>query len=262
MTDKQQRLLELAHLRRASSRSGYRSLADFQDGRYECEYVSPYTKSADNFDSKLMVLLQDWASAEVLDKEFLQDRVDYGHDPMRSTNKTLRARLKTHFEVELCEVYATNVFPLVKPGRQSARIPLADLVWAAREFAIPQLAIVDPVVAVCLGLAAFKALAKASGQRIPRSMRGAIASPIRIGTTDVWCQAHTSRLGQNNRNRGGVDRASADWARMAAAYYWQPEAAATTLHRKSRFVWYPGDIEVVRDGHERAPARPPGHCSS
>jgi hypothetical protein len=44
----------------------YSGIGDYHDGAYECERVSPYTKTAGNVDADVMVLLQDWASHGVV----------------------------------------------------------------------------------------------------------------------------------------------------------------------------------------------------
>ena len=56
---KHERLRALAAKRRADRWPGYRCIGDCHDGAYDCEYVSPYTKSAGNVDSPILVLLQD-----------------------------------------------------------------------------------------------------------------------------------------------------------------------------------------------------------
>ena len=58
--DKNARLLALARLRQATRWPGYKSIADYHHGVYECDFVSPYTKTAGNVDAEVMVLLQDW----------------------------------------------------------------------------------------------------------------------------------------------------------------------------------------------------------
>ena len=210
MMDKHARLLELARLRQKTRWSPYRCIGDYHEGKYECDFVSPYTKSACNVDSGLMVLLQDWASDDVLGGRFLLERITVGHDPSRRTNQRLRVLLRRYFRLELEQVYATNVFPFVKLGRMDARIPRQDLVRAAREFALPQIEIVGPRLAVCLGKTAFNAVAVATDHRRAGSLADAIASPFEMGKTQVWCQAH---LGRN-----AVDQVAGDWARMASAY--------------------------------------------
>jgi restriction system protein len=116
----------------------------------------------------------------------------------------------------MSEVYATNVFPFVKLGGNSS-IPHRDLVRAAREFALPQIEIVRPRLAVCLGKATFNAVAVAAGGRRAKSLAEAIASPFEFGQTQVYCQAHTGQQSTNYRNRNCIDRVAQDWAYMALA---------------------------------------------
>jgi hypothetical protein len=216
MIDKDTRLKELALLRKKTRWPGYKCIGDYHGGVYECDFVSPYTRSACNVDAELMILLQDWSSDEVLSGPYLHARCTVGHDPDRGTNKRLKALLHRYFGLELKDVYATNVFPFVKLGPMSASIPLRDLVRAAREFALPQIEIVGPRLAVCLGKAAFDAVALAAGRYRTRALANAIASPFEVGRTQVWCQAHTGQLGTLARNRAGADQIAKDWAGMAA----------------------------------------------
>jgi hypothetical protein len=215
--DKDARLKELALLRKKTRWPGYRCIGDYHGGVYECDFVSPYTRSAQKVDADLMILLQDWSCDEVLSGDFLLERVTIGHDPRRVTNRRLQHLLQRHFGLKLKDVYATNVFPFVKLGAMSASIPMRDLVRAARAFALPQIEIVKPRLAVCLGKATFDAVALAAGRRHTRSLAEAIALPFEIGGTRVWCQAHTGPLGTMARNRKGADQVGRDWARMAAA---------------------------------------------
>jgi restriction system protein len=113
-----------------------------------------------------------------------------GHDPNRNTNKKLIRLLKEHFGVELEDTYATNLFPFIKAGNISTKIPLRDLRRAAEEFALPQIKIVRPKLVVCLGLDTFKALCLASGRKPPGTLASAIQSPFSIGGSMIWCQAH------------------------------------------------------------------------
>src|SRR5919106_7059859 len=120
MMDKHARLLKLARLRQESRWPGYRCIGDYHGGVYECDFVSPYTRSAQNVDAKLMILLQDWSCDAVLSGDFLPERVTIGHDPRRVTNRRLQDLLQRHFGLKLKNVYATNVFPFVKLGAMSA----------------------------------------------------------------------------------------------------------------------------------------------
>jgi hypothetical protein len=236
LSDKHTRLLDLAAIRKKTRWPGYKCIGDYHGGKYECDFVSPYTRGACNVDAEMIILLQDWASDDVLSGPYLHARVTVGHDPTRGTNKRLQKLLGEHFRLALKDVYATNVFPFVKVGRMDASISKRDLVRAAREFALPQIEIVQPRLAVCLGKATFNALAVAAGRSPARSLAKAIEdeSPFEIGNTQVWCQAHTGQQGTNNRNRNGIDQVAQDWARMTSAYYGRIKQAApaTVLAKK------------------------------
>ena len=64
--DKRLQLLDLADKRKHTRWRGFKCIGDYHGGAFECDFVSPYTRGADNFDSDVMVMLQDWASHEVL----------------------------------------------------------------------------------------------------------------------------------------------------------------------------------------------------
>ncbi len=175
-------------------------------------YVSPYTKAAGNVDASVMIVLQDWSSHDRLSGGLDADAIEHGHTPSLPTN--LKRLLGVHLGLSLAETYGTNLFPFIKPGSLSSAIPNRDLERAALEFAIPQMDIVAPRVAVCLGLKTFNGLRRAVGMDASPTIDVATNSPFSHGPTRVWCQAHTGALGQNGRNRGGVDRVSRDWAAM------------------------------------------------
>jgi len=210
VSDKYVALLELARRRQAARWPGYGCIGDYHGGVYECDFVSPYSKSASNADASLMVLLQDWASADSLQGPVPRERILLGHDPMRRTNTRLKQLLRKDFQLELQDIYATNVFPFIKEGAIGATIPMRDLIRAAKEFALPQIMIIKPVVAVCLGKAAYNAVARAAGRQPAPTLANAVATPFTVGQTQVWCQPHPGR--------NGVDLVGRDWERMAAAF--------------------------------------------
>jgi hypothetical protein len=212
--DKQISLLALAQKRKTTSWPGYRQIGDFHDGAYECDFVSPYTKSAGNVDADIFVLLQDWSSDEAL-RDLDSDCVRYGLRRALPTNKRLVELLRSHFGVELKDIYATNLFPFIKRGGISNSIPMNDLVRAAQEFAFPQIQIVRPKLVVCLGLNTFNAIRAVYRHSPARRMDEAIASPFTFDESRVWCQAHTGARGQNNRGR---ERVAEDWRRMQMDY--------------------------------------------
>ena len=216
---KRTELLTLSRIRKTSRWLGYSCIGDYHNGAYECDHVSPYTKAASNVDSKIFVLLQDWSSDLGLSGPLDECAKSLGYTPSEPTNQNLSRLLEKHFQVSTSQVFATNLFPFVKPGAMSERIPRADLVRAATEFAIPQVKIVNPSLVICLGLATFNAMLKACGRRSVSNITQARAAVFRLADTMVWCQAHTGALGQINRNRGGVDRVHSDWSTMSKSFH-------------------------------------------
>jgi restriction system protein len=91
MTDKNLLLKEIVNKRQQSRWEGFRCLRDYHNGLYECNYVSPFTRSANNVNAKVMLVLQDWASDKYL-RDCLPDPelIEMGHDPKLPTNKNLK----------------------------------------------------------------------------------------------------------------------------------------------------------------------------
>lgn len=212
-TKKQQKLKALARRRQRSRWPGYKGIGDYHRGAYECDHVSPYTKTAGNVHSKIMVILQDWSSDAALSQDVDLDSVTYGYATGLHTNRNLAKLLKEHFSVSLSDIYATNLFPFIKSGQMGTNIPRSDLVRAAQEFALPQINIVRPKLVICLGLVTFNALREACGREPIYPLAVAIRSPFSLAHSRIWCQAHTGARGQNNRNTGRK-RVPNDWRRM------------------------------------------------
>jgi hypothetical protein len=66
---KTEALLQLARLRQSTRFDGYASIGDFHNGIFECEHVSPWTKSGCNVDAEIMIVGQDWSSSDALDRD-------------------------------------------------------------------------------------------------------------------------------------------------------------------------------------------------
>src|SRR6185312_1982768 len=152
---KQSDLFALAKLRQRTRYPGYNCIGDYHAGSYESDFVSPYTKTAGAVDAEIMVMLQDWASDEVLSDKLHEPSATLGHDPSLPTNRNLNRLLNKTFGLTLQDIYGTNLFPFVKPGGMSKCIRQVDLNAAARQFALPQVRIVNPKLLICLGLVTF-----------------------------------------------------------------------------------------------------------
>lgn len=222
MADKRQQLRQLALRRRNTRWRGYHQIGDFHDGVYDGDHVSPYTKGAQNPDAAVLILLQDWSSSDHLAGPLDRNAIEFGRTPSLPTNRNLVQLLDRFFGLALSDTYATNLFPFIKPGPMNARVRRKDLVAAAREFAAPQVSIVQPQIVVCLGLETFRAMQRSEGHPPSPDLESAIARPFAFETAAIWCQSHPGALGRANRNRGGIDRVSQDWAVMSQAFRVDP----------------------------------------
>ena len=159
---KKSALLELARRRQTDTVDGYScKYFHFRDFDCECDHVVPWTISACNVDADLMLIAQDWASEDFLNRLTevqRQAQRALGQFPNLPTNKKIKHLLAEHMSLSFCETYATNAFTFVKTGKMDARIPLRDLVRSAAAYALPQIAIVRPKMVVCLGSASFNAV--------------------------------------------------------------------------------------------------------
>lgn len=208
-------LLHLARLRQSTRLDGYASIGDFHDGIFECDHVSPWTKSGCNVDAEIMIVGQDWSSSDALDRDPPDlHSAALGFSPKFPTNSNLDDLLERHFGLKRADCYLTNLFPYIKRGKASAQIPLKDLVASARRFTLPEVQIVSPRLVICLGLGTFVALMRAIGLKGSPRMAQAVNSPFEFAGAVVHCVAHTGALGMNNRGRGQVER---DWQQLATS---------------------------------------------
>lgn len=103
---------------------------------------------------------------------------------------------------------------------------IEDLTWTrvtpsrllegcAAQFALPLVTTIRPKLVIAFGVPCFNALRKAAGLNKVRNLAEAFYSPYTIEAASVRCQSHPGGLGRANRNRGGLDRVSEDWQRMA-----------------------------------------------
>ena len=79
------------------------------------------TRKRSQRDAELMILLQDWASDDVLSGPYLHVRCTVGHDPDRGTNKRLQRSVVSAFWAEARTGLCDERFP-VRQGRFDARL--------------------------------------------------------------------------------------------------------------------------------------------
>ena len=199
---KEKALLELALLRQKTRYEGYKSIADYLDGFYECEYVSPYSKSAHNVNADVMVVLQDWSSDENM-QVACEETNRIGHTPTVGTNVKLISLLERFLKLDLSETYATNLFPFIKMGGMSAYMPVRDLRRAAHDFTLPMIDIIEPKIVIALGRKTYQALLSAARDKAVDKQGSFIYKKTR-----VFHQPHpAARISNEKKERG--------WSEMA-----------------------------------------------
>jgi uracil-DNA glycosylase len=237
--DKDQQLRGIGLNRRnADPPDGYHSIDEYHNGAYESEYVSPYTKSAKNVDAQVAIILQDWSSHDSLSGPFDPAVQRLGYTPTSPTNVNLIQLLKNHFDLSLDDVFATNLFPFIKPGGMTADIPARHMLLATKVFADPQIRVVRPKLVVCLGLSVFNTMRRFHGKtRVPNLTAGVNAN-FSDGHTEYWCQAHTGRLGFINREQHG--HCAALRARLPAWRRWCRAKTSPRLPSDCQNHWRTG----------------------
>lgn len=216
LTNKQKLLKNLAELRRLDKQDGmsriYKQVGDFHHGIYDTwGHVSPWSKSACNVNSKVMIVAQDWTSEEAAKKT--PTNPDLGYSPELPTNKNLQNFLKDFFGLSFSDIYATNLFVFVKPGNLSARIPSKDLIYSAKNYTLEEIKIVQPKIVICLGAATYRSLCRAV-DITPPVFKSSIDNPVPFGGSLIFGVPHTGALG--TMNAGGVENVRAIWSKLVS----------------------------------------------
>ena len=155
--DKEERLLKLAKLRQETRYDGFKSIEDYENGFYECDYVSPYSKSAHNINADVFIILQDWSSDENMQGK-CEETNRLGYTPNVGTNIKLKKLLEEYLSLTLKDTYVTNLFPFIKMGGMSSNIPIKDMRKSAKQFTLPMIEIIQPKIAIALGRKTFNSL--------------------------------------------------------------------------------------------------------
>ncbi|WP_213771971.1 hypothetical protein [Bradyrhizobium sp. dw_78] len=222
--EKNEALADLILLRKQDRNPKYHALSDFDDGFYDGDWITPWTISACNLQADLMIVAQDWSSAETLKSPKWnssvqkEERKRCGHDANLPTNRTLKGLLKKHFDLEFADIYATNVFVFIKPGSISAAIPLEDLAYCAKTYTLPQIEIIRPRMVLCLGQTTFNAVQRAFGQRLSKLSEVSLpnAHIEHENGAEIYGVPHTGSWG--TKNAGGPDKVHAIWARLGMRF--------------------------------------------
>ena len=213
------KLSELASLRSQDKLNdfpdGYMQVEAFNHGGFNTkEFVSPWNLAANNVNSKIMLVGQDWASVEKI-KYFSNEVWRVGYDSKLRTNKNLTRLLLECFDLNFSDIYATNLFPFIKPGSMSARIPTKLMKYSAQNYTLHEISIVKPKLVICLGQRVYEVLVHAtSGQR--KNWRQSLDDKPSFLESTIVASPHTGSYGE--RNIGGFSELKSHWLKIACIY--------------------------------------------
>jgi hypothetical protein len=214
LDQKIQALKNLGTLRKQSCYSGYLPISHFHNGKYESEFVSPYTNSAANVDSWIVILLQDWSSENSLARSFDAETAKIGHTLRFPTNRNLKAILETVFSLRLEQIFATNVFPFIKRGSMSSPIPSYDINKAFTDFCFPQIQIVRPKLVVCCGKQVYESAHNYF--KMPKGKLQPVGNYFENNGIIYYHQRHTGATATNTS--GGLPEAFSNWKKMKETF--------------------------------------------
>lgn len=221
-SDKRAQLRALAKLRSrptaGTRRDGfsqdYRRIEELCPWLGDCAWVSPLAITAKNVHSDLMIIGQDWAGERYLTRRGDPDRLRSGYDAKLQTNITLASLLKEAFTREFDQVFATNAFVFIKPGGMTGSIPAGDLRHSTKTYTLREIAIVRPMMVICLGADAYNALRRSQGMPFQQLKDANHDTPELVITgAEIYGVPHTGALGQSST--GGYTVSLAIWKRLA-----------------------------------------------
>jgi hypothetical protein len=212
---KRDQLRKLAILRKNSIVEGCKNIHEFQNGAFDKEFhVSPWTNSAKNVDSNLMLLGQDWVGSDWLSDPDNLKYADIGMDPTFQTNKNIEKYLK-FFDLEFKDIYATNAFVFVKNGSMSSSIEKKIFNASILTYAIPQIEIVRPKMVICLGAITLNAVRKAIHAK-PIRFSSAHIDYAEYKGIKIFGTSHPGGMG--TAMAGGAENAEDKWKILAKEY--------------------------------------------
>lgn len=216
MTSKASAIKILSGKRRADRLSGSFNVGDFHEGRYEThEFVSPFTKSACNFNSELMLIGQDWFPYDKLVEPFNQDLAGRGFVPSIPTNRNLRRLLTDHFNLKFEDTYATNLFVFIKSGGVNNPINDSDLLYSCENYTLPEISIIKPKIVICLGIKVFKIISRAAGSDVV-SIENSLDCSLEYEGVRLVGAYHPG--GQGTAQAGGTANVNIHWKAIGDLY--------------------------------------------
>jgi restriction system protein len=212
--EKLSKLRNLALKRKSDDQSNlsrkYKQVGSFHDGVYDrWDLVSPWTKTACNLNSDIMIIAQDWLSEDSILK--YPNALDLGYDPALPTNKNLHLLLREFLKCNFSDVYATNLFVFIKPGGMTEKIPSRDMLYSATKYTIEEIQIINPKFIICLGSGTFNTLCRAIGLGSV-DFKKSLDNPISYRESLIYGVPHTGGLG--TKYAGGLQNVKNIWSEL------------------------------------------------
>jgi hypothetical protein len=181
----------------------------------EDEFVVPWSKSACNYDAKLMLMAQDWDSYDNLSVPLTDKHRQIklvGRNVDLPTNKRIDELLHRHFGMSFSDTFATDLFPFVKPGDMRGKLQRLDVLKCAGEFAVPQIEIIEPLIVICLGRSSsFKEIAYHLTKRLFQADGDRPLGPVCHKGIEIYGVTHPGGWGN-----GYTKRIETEWSFLAA----------------------------------------------
>jgi hypothetical protein len=194
---------------------GFANVSEFHSGIFDSiDFPTPWTIGAQNVNSKLMIVAQDWASTSWLSNPSNIKYAKLGHDPRLLTNKNIEFYLNL-FGLTFADTYATNAFPYIKVGHLSARIKDKYFQVAIKECLLPQIKIIQPRMIICLGSQVYNGLRRTMGMK-PISIKKGHEEEFDHCGIKLYGAFHPGGLG--TANAGGKDAALEQWLILSEKY--------------------------------------------
>lgn len=195
----------------------YVKVSEYSNGiYYDPNYISPVSKSAHNVNSKILIILQDWASYDFLiSQDHTPEKIKSGIDLSLPTNKRLQLYLLNYFGINFHQTYAINLFPYIKLGNISASIPIHDYLYSIENFIEPFIKVFEANIVIAVGstnyniLRRFKKISKIN-------IKDTYLDPFKIGNSIVLGVPHTGGMG--TANAGGEDKVKSIWKTLSDNY--------------------------------------------
>jgi uracil-DNA glycosylase family 4 len=211
-------------------KEGFLDVSDICKGLYDTrDFVSPYSKTACNLNADVMLIGQDWSSQDTLEnypEEKAKEVAKNGYDADIPTNKNLQDFLgafnkgafneKEKLKLNFSDCYATNLFVFIKPKKISSPIKKKYFIECAKEYTLPEIAIVKPKIVICLGSQVFKVLSKimTGSEKTLKDYNRPIYD-AKIGTHIIGVY-HPGGLG--TKAAGGKENAKKHWEKIGEFY--------------------------------------------